>query len=150
MEQQSVHKILAQSYMTYLLLCMIGISLDILIPFRVPISHNTFLGSLFFVLGPLLIVWAQRTSFTFEKIKQKTGIPLFKRGPYKHFRNPTQIGLLFLVAGFVLVTGAIMLFLCTVIAYCISNVFFRKHEQILENRYGDEYRAYKQEVKKVL
>ena len=150
MEQQSVHKVLATSYMTYYLLCTIGLFGDVLFPVRISVPEHRTVAIVCFIVGPLLIVWAQYTSYMFEKIKEKTGQYLFQRGPYRILRNPTQLGLLILVTGYALATGAVMLFLATVLSYVISNIFFRKHESILENRYGDEYRVYKQKVKKVL
>lgn len=152
MEQQtpSVHRVLANSYMTYLLLCTFGLFADVLFPVRLAIPEGKTMALIFLILGPLFIAWAQYTSFTFEKVKEETGSPVFLRGPYKYFRNPTQIGLLFLVAGYALVTGAIMLFLATVLSYVISNVFFRKHEAILEARYGEKYKEYKSSVNKIL
>lgn len=121
-----------------------------LFPLRLVVPENTALTIVCFILGPLLIAWAQYTSYTFEKIKEKTGQFIFHRGPYKILRNPTQLGLLILVTGYALATGAVFLFLSTIASYLISNIFFKKHEQILEARYGDEYRSYKEKVKKVL
>lgn len=149
-ESPSVHRVLASSYMTYLLLCTFGLFADMFFPFRINVPEGKILAIVFLSAGPLLIAWAQYTSHTFEKIKQKVGQPQFLRGPYRYLRNPTQLGLLLLVAGYALATGALMLFLATVLAYVISNVFFRKHETILESRYGDAYRDYKSSVKKVL
>lgn len=152
MEQQtpSVHRVLANSYMTYLLLCTFGLFADVFFPIRLAVPEGKTMAIIFLIVGPLFIAWAQYTSFTFEKVKEQTGSPVFLRGPYKYFRNPTQIGLLFLVAGYALATGAIMLFLATVLAYVISNIFFRKHEAILEARYGEKYKEYKSSVNKVL
>lgn len=150
MEQRSVHKVLATSYLTYYVLCTVGLFADMLFPLKLTVPGYTTLSSICFVLGPFLIVWAQYTSYHFEKIKEKTGQFIFQRGPYRILRNPTQLGLLILVTGYALATGAVFLFLSTILSYSISNIFFKKHEQILEARYGDEYRSYKEKVKKVL
>ncbi len=147
---RSVHRALAQSYLSYYLFSVIGLFADVLYPVRLFAPEHSYLAIVFFVLGPLLIVWAQYTSFLFEKRKQETGHPQFKRGPYRFIRNPTQMGLLLLVTGYALATGAVMLFVATVLAYLCSNIFFYKHEHILEERYGSEYQTYKQEVKKIL
>ena len=146
----SVHRVLANSYITYLLFCTFGLFGDIFFPVRLTVPEGKTLAIIFLIVGPLFIAWAQYTSYRFEKVKEQTGSPQFLRGPYRHFRNPTQIGLLFLVAGYALATGAIMLFLATVLAYVTSNIFFRKHEAILEHRYGDTYTQYKKSVDKIL
>jgi protein-S-isoprenylcysteine O-methyltransferase Ste14 len=107
-------------------------------------------GSICFGAGPLLMIWAQYTSHRFEMIKQKTGELHFNRGPYRYLRNPTQLGLVILVLGYACVTGTAILFVTTGVAYIISNFFFKKHEAILESRYGDAYTTYKTSVKKIL
>jgi protein-S-isoprenylcysteine O-methyltransferase Ste14 len=96
------------------------------------------------------MIWAQYTSHRFEIIKQQTGELHFNRGPYKYLRNPTQLGLVILVLGYAFATGTAMLFVTTGVAYIISNFFFKKHEEILESRYGAAYAAYKASVKKIL
>lgn len=150
MTTPSVHKVLATSYIMYFLFITIGLFLDLIIPFRIAVPKQQWIAIVCFATGPLLMAWAQYTSYTFEKVRQQTGELRFKRGPYQWLRNPTQIGLLVLFAGYALATGAIMLFCATVVAYALSNIFFKKHEQILEERYGDPYRDYKSSVKKVL
>jgi protein-S-isoprenylcysteine O-methyltransferase Ste14 len=98
----------------------------------------------------MLIAWAQLTSYKFEIAKQKTGELNFNKGPYRYLRNPTQLGLVILVLGYAFATGTAMLFVATGISYLVSNVFFKKHESILETKYGDTYKAYKSSVNKVL
>lgn len=149
-ESPSVHRVLASSYLTYLLLCTFGLFADLFFPFRIAVPEAKTFAIILFIVGPVLIGWAQYTSYSFERVKKEVGQPLFLRGPYRYLRNPTQLGLLCLVAGYALVTGAIMLFLATILAYVISNIFFRKHETILEARYGEPYKTYKESVKKVL
>ncbi len=148
--KQSVHKVLAQSYLAYFLLCIVGIFLGLFIPIRFSIPHAETFAAVFFIVGPLLIFWAQQTSRRFEVIKEKTGKPQFNRGPYRFLRNPTQLGLVILVAGYACASGTAILFITSVVAYIISNTFFKRHEAILESRYGDAYRQYKATVHKVL
>ncbi len=146
----AVHRVLATSYLAYFLFCSLGLFLGLFLPVNFFVSHNSFWAIICFVVGPLFIFWAQVTSYKFEVIKKKTGQLAFKRGPYRILRNPTQLGLLILVLGYAFATQTAILFLSTATAYIISNVFFRKHESILESRYGDSYKSYKASVKKVL
>lgn len=147
---QSVHVVLAQSYLVYFILCAVGLFLEMFFPMRFYVPHATLLAVICFAVGPLLMLWAQYTSHRFEKIKQEIGAPVFHRGPYRYLRNPTQLGLLILVLGYALISGAAMLFVATGVAYLLSNIFFRKHESILETKYGAPYQAYKSSVRKIM
>ena len=146
----SVHKVLATSYLTYFSLCSVGLFLGIFFPLHFSVPHALLFSVICFGVGPLLVIWAQATSHRFEIVKQQTGELQFNRGPYRFLRNPTQFGLVVLVLGYAFATGTAMLFVTTGIAYIISNVFFKKHEAILESRYGAPYAAYKASVKKIL
>ncbi len=148
--QQSVHRTLAQSYLVYFMLCLLGMFLGLFFPVRFSVPHATLFAIICFGLGPLLIAWAQYTSHRFEIIKQKTGELRFNGGPYRYLRNPTQLGLVILVAGYAFASGTAILFLTAAGAYIISNVFFRKHENILESRYGEAYKNYKSSTPKIL
>lgn len=149
-EQPSVHKVLAKSYLTYFLFCSFGLFLSVFFPIRFFVPQAVVLAKICFLIGPVLIVWAQITSHKFEKVKQQTGELRFKCGPYQYLRNPTQLGLVVLVLGYAFITQTAMLFVTTGVAYIISNVFFRKHESILESKYGAPYKEYKSSVRKVL
>jgi len=146
----SVHRVLATSYLTYFMLCSVGLFLGIFFPLHFSVPHALFFAVVCFAAGPTLMIWAQYTSHRFEIVKQQTGELHFNRGPYRYLRNPTQLGLVILVLGYAFATGTALLFVTTGVAYIISNVFFKKHEAILESRYGDSYKAYKSSVRKIL
>ncbi len=146
----SVHRVLATSYLTYFLLCSFGLFLGIFFPLHFSVPHAVVFANICFFIGPVLMIWAQYTSHRFEIVKQQTGELHFNRGPYKYLRNPTQLGLVVLVLGYAFATSTAILFVTTGVAYIISNFFFKKHEEILESRYGAAYTAYKASVKKIL
>ena len=150
LKKPSVHVVLAESYLTYFILCSIGLFLEVFFPMNIYVPHATLFAVICFAVGPLLILWAQYTSKRFEIIKKQTGEPQFNKGPYKYLRNPTQFGLVILVGGYALVTSASTLFIATGIAYLISNIFFKKHEAILESKYGEPYKEYKSSVPKIM
>jgi protein-S-isoprenylcysteine O-methyltransferase Ste14 len=149
-KSQSVHKVLATSYLTYFLLCSLGLFLGIFFPLHFSVPNSLTFAVICFGLGPALMIWAQYTSHRFEIIKQKTGELHFSKGPYRYLRNPTHLGLVILVLGYAFATETAMLFATTGLAYIISNFFFRRHEQILEFRYGEPYKNYKSSVRKIL
>jgi protein-S-isoprenylcysteine O-methyltransferase Ste14 len=147
---KSVHRTLAKSYLVYFILCSLGLFLGVFFPMQFFIPHSQTFAVIGFILGPVLIIWAQTTSHRFELTKQQTGTLVFNRGPYRFLRNPTQFGLVMLVAGYAFASHTAILFVITALAYVISNVFFRKHEQILESRYGEPYKSYKSSVPKIM
>lgn len=147
---KSVHKTLAKSYLAYFLLCSLGLFLGVFFPMQFFVPHSQTFALIGFIIGPILIVWAQMTSHKFEIIKQKTGRPVFNRGPYRFFRNPTQLGLVMLVAGYAFASHTAILFVTAGVAYIISNIFFKEHEEILESRYGEPYKEYKSSVPKIM
>ncbi|MDQ5931166.1 MAG: hypothetical protein QG674_332 [Patescibacteria group bacterium] len=147
---KSVHRTLAKSYLGYFLLCSLGLFLGIFFPMQFYIPHSQTFAILGFVLGPVLIIWAQTTSHRFEITKQQTGQLVFNRGPYRFLRNPTQLGLVMLVAGYAFASHTAILFVSVGVAYIISNIFFKKHEQILESRYGEPYKEYRSSVPKIM
>ncbi|MCC7436363.1 isoprenylcysteine carboxylmethyltransferase family protein [Candidatus Nomurabacteria bacterium] len=148
--KKSVHKILAGSYLSYFILCLVGLFFDIFYPLKFSLPNSSIIAIIFFAVGPALIFWAQNSSHKFEILKQKTGTVSFSNGPYRYLRNPTQLGLLILVAGYAFASGAAVLFVATAVAYLISNIFFRKHESVLEARYGEKYINYKDSVRKIM
>lgn len=148
--KQSVHKVLAQSYLAYFVLCLLGLFLGLFFPMQFFVPNSWLFAVLCFGIGPALIIWAQLTSRRFEVVKEETGQAQFNRGPYRYLRNPTQLGLVVLVAGYAFASGTAILFVTAGGAYLISNIFFRKHESILESRYGEPYKEYKKSVPKIM
>ena len=147
---QSVHKVLAHSYLAYFLLCSFGLFLGLFFPIRFSVPHADLFAVICFGVGPLLILWAQMSSHKFEVVKQDIGAIRFTRGPYRYLRNPTQLGLVILVLGYAFVSQSAMLFVTIGVSYLISNIFFKKHESILEHRYGERYTQYKAKTPKIL
>ena len=150
LEKQSAHRILAHSYLTYFLLCSFGLFLETFFPLTISVPQGDTFATICFIVGPLLILWAQYISYKYQVIRKETGEPKFNLGPYKYLRNPTHLGLLILVGGYTLVSKAAMLFIVTGVAYIISNIFFRKYERLLESRHKDLYKTYKSSVPKIM
>ncbi len=141
----SIHIVLAHSYLAYYVACLLGLFADnILSVDEHPIQHGAVIAIICFVLGSLLIGWAQMTSAA------KKSKPYFERGPYRYLRNPTHVGILLLAAGYTAVSGSMVFLAVTLIGYLISNKFFKKYESILHREYGKQYTEYKDSVPKIL
>ncbi len=144
----SVHVTLAQSYLVYFVCSIIGLFIDTFVGFGIHLSYANPITLACFVVGTLLILWAQATSRRYSA-EQAVGA-YFYRGPYRYMRNPTHLGMVFLVTGYTLVSGSIFFFLITIIGYVVSNILFHKYEAILDRTYGKEYKDYQKTVPKIL
>lgn len=140
----SLNIALAHSYLANFVFSLVGLLLDTVFGVGVPTAHGEWIALACFIIGPLIIWWAQATSSV------TSDVPYFERGPYKFLRNPTQIGILILVTGYTAVSGSIIFLAATLVGYLISNKFFKTYESILHRQYGDQYKNYKDSVPKIL
>ena len=147
--QKHIHRTLAGSYSAYLLASVFGLFADLAFPTHITILHATIIAPVSMTLGSLLILWAQYTSKQCRRDGAQTPL-YFLCGPYRWMRNPTHLGLLLVVFGYATVTSSTIFFAVTLIGYLISNIFFRKYEQILKSTYGGVYETYKKNIKKIL
>lgn len=146
----TAHHLLALSYVSYFVCIAGGIGLSVFFPLRIYIPGAYIFAFVCFVGGPLLILWAQQSSFVFEKHKKEHGVVSFSFGPYKFLRNPTQLGLGMLIIGYVCILQSATVLASVLLSYLIGNYFYKKHEVLLEQKYGKNYKEYKTRVEKVL
>ncbi len=147
---ESIHTKLAKSYLSYFVFSIVGLFIDTLIGFDINIKNAEPIALACFVVGSILMAWAQYTSSHHTKEWAKSTSLYFYRGPYRFMRNPTHLGIVLLVTGYTLVSGSLVFFGITIIGYTISNIFFQKYEAILDRTYGKEYQNYKAKVPKIL
>ena len=145
-----IHFVLSHSYMAFLGAVILGVIFDVFIPikiFNMAVYQYGGLGML--LLGSLLIYWAQSTSHSSKKEAGGSGSERdFERGPYKYSRNPTHIGLSVLTLGLAFLLNSPFSILFTVFASILSKFFFLKEEEaLLEKKYGQPYRDYKNKVR---
>ena len=138
-EDLSKQKLLAISYMTYLMLCSVGLFLDVIFPLEAHIIYGNTIGIICFVAAPLIMIWAQFSVEKFYKALKNKEEVSSAFGPYRYMRNPTQIALIILIAGYTAISNSIALCITALISYYISNHFYLKHEFRLEKEYGTEY-----------
>lgn len=147
-----VQAVLGHSYFVYFASLLAGIIFDMYWGVRFQSEALTTLGAFLIFLGPLLIYWAQHTShkFAVKRICSKDGICVddFYKGPYTFTRSPTHLGIFFMVMGFGFILNSISVVSMTAITFFLTRfVFVRKEERLLEQKYGDPYKAYKTRVK---
>ncbi len=72
---------------------------------------------------------------------------LITEGPYRWVRNPIYIGFGLIHLGVALLLGSVtILILLPIFFLFIHFVFVRREEWVLEDRFGEEYRAYRRAV----
>lgn len=148
--KETVHFILVNSYLIFLLAIILGLFFDIFLNqkmFSNEIYQYIGFGMLF--ISSIIIYWAQSTSANYqERVHKKEGRSKFEFGPYKYLRSPTHFGLFILTLGFALIINSFFSIILTFVAYAITKLFFlKKEEKILEKKYGEVYREYKKKVK---
>jgi protein-S-isoprenylcysteine O-methyltransferase Ste14 len=142
-----VHRVLAHSYFVYLFFLLIGVVLDVV--FHIHAFEDVFVipaGIILIVLATALIFWAQHTSRNLStgNISKEA----FLHGPYCYTRSPTHYGLFLLMLGFGFVANAFFVIMFTIISLLVTKFFFlKKEESLLEEKYGEPYKAYKKIVK---
>lgn len=118
-----------------------------------PISLRLLAGVLLLLGGLGLAVWARRhlAAYWSGAVGLKAEHRLIQSGPYAWVRHPIYLGLLVAMVGTALLLGSGVLgWLGVALA---SAGFLRKllqEEHVLEQRFGEAYRAYRRQVRAVL
>lgn len=74
---------------------------------------------------------------------------LVQSGLYRYSRNPMYLGMLLVLAGAALVLGHPAAWLLPpVFAAAVTHANIRREEQLLEERFGHDYRTYRQRVRR--
>jgi protein-S-isoprenylcysteine O-methyltransferase Ste14 len=146
---EKIHDVLAHSYLTYFFAVIVGLIVDFIIPIKlIPQSVAQAIGLVFLFVAPALILWAQVTSSRFRH-ERKEGTALnFSKGPYFFSRSPTHLGLDILVIGFGLILNSFFIVAFSIVSFFVTRLFFvKKQERLLEQKYGNQYVAYRKSVR---
>lgn len=144
-----VHYILSSSYSVYFFCVIAGLILDLIYPIHFASIFYSNLGFVFMCVGTIFIYWAQSTSSTSKKkFLVDTNVPRnFALGPYKYSRNPTHIGLMLVSFGFGFMIGSFFVVILSMLSFIITKfIFLPKEENLLKEKYGEVYTAYKKKV----
>ncbi|MBP9748134.1 MAG: hypothetical protein KBD17_00695 [Candidatus Pacebacteria bacterium] len=144
---ENVHFAMSQGYMTYFVLFLFGVFLDIFFHFKFfPTAFAEPAGITLLVLATVGILWAQNTSKKLNTVNVTK--ETFCQGPYCYTRTPTHWGLFFLVLGFGILVNAFFVVVTTIVSFIVSKfIFLRRGEAILAKKYGTPYLEYKKQVK---
>ena len=80
----------------------------------------------------------------------KEGHHLIRTGPYRIVRNPMYTGMLAALIGAAIAIGLLMAFIALGIIVIGIWLKIRAEEEILQEKFGDEYLLFKQEVKALI
>jgi protein-S-isoprenylcysteine O-methyltransferase Ste14 len=80
----------------------------------------------------------------------RVGHQLIRSGPYRFVRNPMYSGLLTAFVGTAIVIGEFLAFVALIIGIASIWVKIKADEEILSEKFGEEYLQYKREVKAAL
>ncbi|MEI6400424.1 MAG: isoprenylcysteine carboxylmethyltransferase family protein [bacterium] len=152
---KSVHIILSESYLTFIVLFIPAMLLDTYFNTNKTVHPNlVILGWVLLFISPVLIYWAQKTSAAFKKAYEN-GTPItpsfFMHGPYRVTRRPTHLGITLMFVGFSLVISSPFALVSALIAHLVTQMNFIKREEcILLEKYGEPYQVYCNKVGKWL
>ncbi len=129
-----------------------GILVGIILQLIYPLSINWqqwigyFLGGLAIGSGALLAGWAVMTAADLD-IETPAGI--LTTGPYAFSRNPMYVGWTLINLGIALAANNLWILLALpVIIFYTHKFVVLKEEQFLEEQFGDQYRLYKNAVRR--
>ncbi len=127
-----------------------GLVIHLILPIQ--LGNNeilSFIGTLFLMIAPLLIMWSQKKRREVYGAKApELSLQDLSRGPYAYSRHPSHLGLFFLVIGFAFILNSLFVLLGILVIFLAFNfVIIPKEESLLEAHVGETYRAYKNKVR---
>lgn len=147
MKSEKIQTVLTRSYLAYFLFTLFGLLLDNIVGFSVMIPYASVIAIGCFIVGALLVLWAQNTTALVYTGTEKT--KFFGNGPYRFLRNPTHLGMVLLVTGYTAISGSVVFLAITALGYLISSIFFQEYESLLIEHFGDDYKKYQRDVPKI-
>lgn len=122
----------------------------------IPIWNNiiiSYLGILIYIVAGIILIGSriQLGKFATGVLLIEDDHKLIKQGIYKYIRHPIYSGSIIGVLGFGLVFRAlIVLIFCLVLYFIIFRQRMIYEEQILEDKFGQEYVTYKKKTKRLI
>jgi protein-S-isoprenylcysteine O-methyltransferase Ste14 len=116
-------------------------------------QFSSFLGALLLALGFALRLWATAHFYTHKLrvISLEPQESLITSGPYHYSRNPLYLGgNVFCFFGAALLFGSPTAVVLTIVHLPFLDLFIRREEKQLEQKFGAEFVAYKKQVRRWL
>jgi protein-S-isoprenylcysteine O-methyltransferase Ste14 len=133
---------------------IIAVLLHFLMPIKILIPPPfTYLGIILIVLGVTLNIWSVRILRDHQTTTEFNRDPsyLVMSGPFRLSRNPIYLSGVILLTGIAIFLGSLITFVFPILLLLILEIIYiPSEEEILENTFSDEYRSYKQKVRRWL
>lgn len=140
------------SYFNLFIILTIGFRLLIPLDIFIPAPYS-YLGFVFGFGGIVLNIWSTqylRNSVTQVEFGSRPQT-LVTGGPFRFSRNPIYLGGLIMLSGLSIFLGSLITFIFPIALFLILNAVHIPLEEIsLEETFGDQYRAYKERVRRWL
>ena len=151
--RSSVNTIMSWGTIIYLVAIFAGGLADFF--YHIEIISNSIakiIGFALIVLATAIIFWAAISARRLiRNISNEVSVDVFKTGSYCFSRNPTYLGLSFLVAGLGFIANSLPILIAALVAFALVHfTALKQEEQALEDRFGEVYRGYKREVRRWL
>ncbi len=113
----------------------------------------TYSGALFIVIGLIITIWSAvlfiKAGTEIKPFEESTH--LVTQGMYQLTRNPMYLGMVMILLGIALLFGTLTPFIMIpIFVWLIQTIFIKNEEIVMEKTFGDEYRAYKERVRRWL
>ncbi len=146
------NKLLPPTY--FLILLITTLVLHVLFPIaKIVLYPLNLLGFVFMAFGIIIIIWADKVF----KIRKTTVKPferpsvLITERPFNFSRHPMYLGFVLILLGLAILLGSLSSLITPIAMFIILEIQFIPHEEeTLEKVFGQEYRNYKQRVRRWL
>lgn len=143
-------KALPPTYLVITMVVMLGLHLSV--PVTISITYpSNLLGSIPLVTGVALNLMADRALKIYKTTVKpfQVSTALVTTGVYRISRHPMYLGMVLILIGGALLMGSLSPFLAVVMfAALMEFIFVRAEERMLEQEFGERWRAYKQRVRR--
>ena len=136
---------------------LLGLALHFLWPLSVtPFAYGIslhLLGTPLLLLGTIIILLSKRDMEMHQQPPEPkaTTTRLVKTGMFRFSRNPLYLGLFLAFCGLAIATDKLWWLLLAPLALCLTHILLiAPEEAYLERKFGDEYLAYKNKVRRWL
>jgi protein-S-isoprenylcysteine O-methyltransferase Ste14 len=143
-------KALPPTYLIITMVVMLGLHFSVPVTTLITYPSNL-LGSIPLVTGVALNLMADRALKIYKTTVKpfQVSSALVTTGVYRISRHPMYLGMVLILIGGALLMGSLSPFLAVVMfAALMELIFVRAEERMLEQEFGERWRAYKQRVRR--
>ncbi len=113
----------------------------------------TYSGVIFIVIGLIITIWSavlfNKAGTAIKPFEDST--QLVTQGMYQLTRNPMYLGMVMILLGIALLFGTLTPFIMIpIFVWLIQTIFIKNEEIVMERTFGNEYREYKERVRRWL